>query len=67
MKKRHTRLAWYRRGWICVTAGAAVVIVIGIGAAFLWPRTPAYAQYADGVRPTVVFVWSDPSPSHPHV
>jgi hypothetical protein len=41
-------------------------VVVLVGAAVLWPRAPAYAQYTDGVRPTVVFVWSDPTPDHPY-
>ncbi len=50
------------RGWII----AVVVVLAGIAAFVLWPRAPVYAQYADGVRPTVVFVWSDPTLHHPH-
>ncbi len=50
------------RGWIV----AVVVVLAGIAALVLRPRGPGYAQYADGVRPTVVFVWSDPTLHHPH-
>lgn len=49
-------------GWIV----AIVVVLVGIATFVLWPRGPVYAQYADGVRPTVVFVWSDPTLHHPH-
>lgn len=52
-----------RRAWIWA---AVLVVVAGVGAALLWPRASAYAQYTDGVRPTVVFVWSDPDPHHPY-
>lgn len=45
----------------------AAIAVAGLMVVLLRPKTAVYAQYADGVRPTVVFVWSDPSPSHPHV
>lgn len=45
----------------------AAGIVIAAAAAFLlWPRGPVYADYVDGRRPSVVFVWSDPTPHHPH-
>lgn len=63
MKKRRQTTAWYRRPWVWA---AFVVVIAGLGAALLWPRTPAYAEYTDGVRPSVVFVWSDPTPHHPH-
>lgn len=55
---------WYRRsaGWLI----AVVLVMVGIGAYLKWPRGPVYAEYVDGVRPTVVFVWSDPTLHHPH-
>jgi len=64
MSRRREQLPWYRKGagWII----AFLVALAGIAAFMLWPRGPVYAHYADGVRPTVVFVWSDPTPHHPH-
>jgi len=53
---------WYRRSaWSLGLSIAA----LAMGAVLLWPRVPAYADYADGRRPSVVFVWSDPTPQHP--
>ncbi|HEV8352748.1 MAG TPA: hypothetical protein VGR24_00965 [bacterium] len=63
MGRRRKRVPWYGRAWLW--AGVLAVVVL-VGAAVLWPRSPAYAQYTDGVRPTVVFVWSDPTPHHPY-
>ncbi len=62
MSRRQARVPWCRRGagWVV----ALLVALAGIGALVLWPRGPVYAQYTDGVRPTVVFVWSDPTPHH---
>lgn len=48
-------------GWIITL----VIGIAGIAAFLLWPRGPVYAEYVDGVRPTVVFVWSDPTVHHP--
>lgn len=64
MTRRRTRVPCYRRsaGWLV----AAAVVLVGLGAFLLWPRGPVYADYVDGVRPTVVFVWSDPTPHHPY-
>lgn len=64
MNHRQTGAARRRSnvGWIV----AIVVMLAGIATFVLWPRGPVYAQYADGVRPTVVFVWSDPTLHHPH-
>jgi hypothetical protein len=42
-----------------------ILAVATLGAIVLWPRGPAYAGYVDGKRPSVVFVWSDPTPHHP--
>lgn len=61
---RKGRPSWFRRygAWLIAAALAA-----GAVAAFLtWPRGPVYADYVDGVRPSVVFVWSDPTPHHPY-
>ena len=57
------KVPWFRRnaGWI-----ALAVLVVAVGAFLFWPRGAAYARYADGVRPTVVFIWSDPTLHHPH-
>ncbi len=55
---------WYRRyaGWLIAAVVATAVVI----AVLVWPRGPVYADYVDGVRPTIVFVWSDPTPHHPH-
>lgn len=62
MARRHGARPWYRgrAGW-----GVALALLTGAAALFTWPRGPVYADYADGRRPTVVFVWSDPTPHHP--
>jgi hypothetical protein len=53
---------WYRRaGWPL----ALIVGVVTAGTILFWPRGPVYANYVDGTRPSVVFVWSDPTPHHP--
>jgi|GEM_PF-6023686 len=44
----------------------AAAVVVAAVAYVSWPRASAYAKYADGSRPTVVFVWSDPTPHHPY-
>ncbi len=62
-KRRKPKRPWYARYRVWLAAGVvlgAVVVVL------LWPRGSAHAKYVDGVRPTVVFVWSDPSPQMPH-
>ena len=41
-------------------------LLAALAAFMLWPRGPVYADYVDGARPTLVFVWSDPTPHHPH-
>ena len=63
MSRRRRQVSWYRRnaGWLASLA----IAIVGIAVFVLWPRGPVYAEYADGVRPTVVFVWSDPTPHHP--
>ncbi len=50
-----------RAAWLIPLA----VAVAGTAAFVLWPRGPVYGDYVDGARPTVVFVWSDPTPHHP--
>lgn len=46
---------------------AALALAAAAAAAFvLWPRGPVYAEFVEAGRPTVVFVWSDPTPHHPH-
>jgi len=62
-KRKQARIPWYRRyrGWLAAGVLLAAVLVV-----LLWPRGPAYARYVDGLRPTVVFVWSEPSPEMPH-
>ncbi len=62
MRKRR-QVPWYRSPAVWVVAA---VVVAGIVAVLMWPRAPVYAQYTDGIRPTVVFVWSDPTPHHPY-
>ncbi len=56
--------SFFRRNaaWLVAAALAAAAVT----AFFAWPRGPVYADYVDGVRPTVVFVWSDPTPHHPY-
>ena len=63
VSRRRGKVPWHRRntGWIALAA-----LVLVVGAFLFWPRSAAYAQYVDGVRPTVVFVWSDPTLHHPH-
>lgn len=62
MSRPKTRVPWFRRtGWLIGGVLAAAVVVL-----LLWPRGPVYADYVDGMRPTVVFVWSDPTPHHPY-
>lgn len=64
MMPRASRQSFFRRNmaWLI----AAVVAAAGVVVFFAWPRGPVYADYVDGVRPTVVFVWSDPTPHHPY-
>ena len=63
MSRRRGKAPWHRRngGWIALAA-----LVVAVGVFLFWPRTAAYARYVDGERPTVVFVWSDPTLHHPH-
>ena len=63
MNRRRKQVAWYQRsmGWLA----ALGIAVVAIAAFMVWPRGPVYAEYVDGVRPTVVFVWSDPTIHHP--
>jgi len=49
-------------GWLL----AAGLVAAAAAAVLLWPRGPVYADYVDGRRPTLVFVWSDPTPHHPY-
>lgn len=63
MRRRRVRGSWYRRNAAWIALGVGVLVM---GVVLLWPRQAAYARYADGVRPSVVFVWSDPTPHHPH-
>lgn len=64
MGATHARRPWYRgyAGWL-LAAGLVAAAVVAFVA---WPRGPVYADYVEGGRPTVVFVWSDPTPHHPH-
>lgn len=64
MARGLNRAPWYRRfaGWLL----AGGVFIAALAAFILWPRGPVYADYVDGARPTLVFVWSDPTPHHPH-
>lgn len=64
MSPRQRVRPWYRRfaGWMI----AAGILIAAVAAFLLWPRGPVYADYVDGRRPSVVFVWSDPTPHHPH-
>lgn len=61
---RRRGIAWHRRASVWAVAGGTVLAALA--AVVLWPRGPVYAEYVDGVRPTVVFVWSDPTPHHPY-
>lgn len=61
--RRRKPAPWFRRNVWWVTG---TVLVLGVAIFLFWPRPPAYARYTDGVRPTVVFVWSEPTPHHPH-
>ena len=64
MARGRRRVVWYRRSAAWLVAGG--VLFAALAAFMLWPRGPVYADYVDGARPTLVFVWSDPTPHHPH-
>ena len=59
------RRSSFRRssGWLAALGLLAAAILAFV----LWPRGTAYAQFVEGGRPTVVFVWSEPTPQNPHV
>ena len=64
MARKRAARPWYRGigGWLIAVALAAAAVAVFLA----WPRGPVYADYVEGGRPTVVFVWSDPTPHHPH-
>lgn len=63
-RKRAQRVPRRRSaGWLV----ALGLVAAGVLAFVLWPRGTAYAEFVEGGRPTVIFVWSEPTPQNPHV
>lgn len=49
--------------WIGAAAALAALVVIAILA---WPKPQTYTGHTDGKRPALIFVYTDPNPSHPY-
>ncbi len=59
--QRGSRTPW--GVWAAVAAAAVVVIALAVA---LRPQPKTYRALADPAKPTLIFVYTEPNPSHPY-